>query len=213
MSKILDRLDQARGRALEVGVHLPLGACSKMQAQVTGLDAGRLKRFYAELVTRGEQRLKPVEKVVRKSGLERPGSAPRRARKQVKRSRSGAASDIPHLRRVAAPQSASQLPVSGYKSLTVQDILVRLHGLTQSDLARVYKYERAHEDRSTVTEWIESRFIELPIATYDSLTVEEIAARAERLSSPDLKLIRKYEADTKARSTILEKLDSLIAES
>ena len=87
----------------------------------------------------------------------------------------------------------------------------RLKGLTQTDLARVYKYEKAHEERATILDAIDSRLVALPIATYDSLTVEEINGRLDGLSPQELKALRRYESDTKVRSTIIEKIDTLLA--
>jgi hypothetical protein len=72
----------------------------------------------------------------------------------------------------------------------------------------VYKFEKAHENRSTILEAIESRFVDLPIPTYDDLTVEEIGDRLAALSQDQLKTLRRYENDTKARVTVIEKIDS-----
>ena len=50
----------------------------------------------------------------------------------------------------------------------------------------------------------------LPIADYDSLNVRQATARLEGLSVEELRQVRDYEARTKNRSTLLEKLDEEI---
>ncbi|MDQ4125505.1 MAG: hypothetical protein M3134_07900, partial [Actinomycetota bacterium] len=126
--------------------------------------------------------------------------------------RAGAAADTiaPKLPRVAAPRKASELPIKGYADLTAAEIVAATKGLTQTELARVYKFERANDNRSTVLEAVESRFVELPIPTYDALNVGEIVERLDGLTAEELKVVRRYEADTKARTTVLDKIDALI---
>jgi hypothetical protein len=52
--------------------------------------------------------------------------------------------------------------------------------------------------------------VDLPIATYDALTVDEITSRIDGLSQSELKTIRRYEKDTKARATVLEKIEAAL---
>jgi hypothetical protein len=49
-----------------------------------------------------------------------------------------------------------------------------------------------------------------PIEGYDELTVDELSARLDGLSSEDLRVVRDYEERTKNRGTILEQLDRRI---
>lgn len=211
MPKITERLEDVRTRAVELGVYLPLGAYAKVRDQISDLNRQRLQSLFQDLIDRGQVRLQPVERTVRRRGNDAQESARSTVKKTAKRAQAVSAAVAPKLPRVAAPKSASDLPISGYNSLTAADIVSRLQGLTQTDLARVYKYEQANEDRSTILEAIDSKLIDLPITTYDALTVDEIVSRLDKLSQKELKLIRRYEQDTKARSTILEKLDSLVA--
>lgn len=211
MPKITDRLDDVRTRALELGVYLPLGAYARVRDEISDLDRPRLQSLFKDLIVRGQGRLEPIERTVRRRGNDAQTSARSIVEKTAKRARAASAAVAPKLPRVAAPKSASGLPISGYNSLTASDIVSRLQGLTQTDLARVYKYEQANEDRSTILEAIDSKLIDLPIPTYDALTVDEIIARLDKLSQKELKVIRRYEKDTKGRSMILDKLDSLVA--
>jgi ABC-type transporter Mla subunit MlaD len=54
------------------------------------------------------------------------------------------------------------------------------------------------------------RSARFPIEGYDELTVDELSARLDGLSSEDLREVRDYEERTKNRETILEQLDRRI---
>jgi hypothetical protein len=51
---------------------------------------------------------------------------------------------------------------------------------------------------------------QFPIEGYDELTVEEVSARLDALSTEELREVRDYEERTKNRDTILEQLDRRI---
>jgi hypothetical protein len=217
-----DNMDKLRTRALEIGIYLPLGAYSKVRDQITDLDAAGLRKLYSDLVGRGQQRMQPMERAVRRRSArverrvqESAGTVASRTRREAtktaRRAEAAASATAPKMPRVAAPTDASKLPIGRYDSLTADEIAQRTRGLTQTDLAKVYKYEKANQNRATVLEMIESKFIDLPIPTYDALTVEEIDSRLSRLSKVELKRLRRYEESTKARSTVIQRIDSRIA--
>jgi hypothetical protein len=54
------------------------------------------------------------------------------------------------------------------------------------------------------------RSAQFPIEGYDDLTVEEVSARLDALSTEDLREVRDYEERTKNRETVLEQLDRRI---
>src|SRR5687767_1907134 len=54
------------------------------------------------------------------------------------------------------------------------------------------------------------RDAQFPIEGYDELTVEEVSARLDALSTDDLREVRDYEERTKNRETVLEQLDRKI---
>jgi hypothetical protein len=211
------RAERIRARAVELGVYLPLGAYARVREELTDLNGARLRRLLDGLVDRGQERLEPIEGLVRRGRNDvtkeigkRTGEAKTTARKAAGRAVAAADAVAPKLPRVAVPKKPSDLPIAGYASLTVNEISSRLKGLTQTDLARVYKFERANEDRTSLLNAIESRFVELPIATYDGLTAEEIVDRLDKLQAAELRTVRSYESDTKNRSTVLDKVDSLL---
>lgn len=217
MPIVTDTVERVRSRAMELGVYLPLGAYATVREGLTDLNAQTVRRVYTDLVDRGQDRMQPVERVVRRRtqqvedrAEQVAGEVRKTARKTT--ARAGAAADViaPKMPRVAAPKKASELPIKGYESLTAAEIVAATKGLTQTELARVYKFERANDNRSTVLEGVESRFVELPIPTYDALNVSEIVERLDGLSPEELKVVRRYEADTKGRTTVLDKVDALI---
>lgn len=216
MPNVTETVDRVRTRAMELGVYLPLGAYAAAREGITDLNAPRFRKIYVDLVDRGQDRLQPVERVVRRrtqqvedGAREVASEVGKTARKGVDRAEAAADTVAPKLPRVAAPKKASELPIKGYANLTAAEIVAETKGLTQTELARIYKFERANENRSTVLEAVESRFVELPIPAYDALTATEIVERLEGLSPEELKVVRRYENDTKARSTILDRIDSL----
>ena len=218
MPTVNDTVERAARRALEWSVYLPLGAYARVRDELADLDARQIRALYGDLVGRGQRRLEPFERAARRragrAGDEARAAA-QRARRRADRSRARArtatADVAPKLPRVGAPKRASDLPIKSYGSLTADEIVSRLRGLTQADLARVYKYEKAHQNRSTILDAIDSKLTPLPIPGYDALTVDEINARLESLSDDELKTIRRYEADTKARTTILDRIDARLS--
>ena len=210
-------IERVRERALELGVYLPLGAYSAVRDEIVDLDPKRVRKLYDGLVDRGQNRIDDAQKVlktrtrgIRRQAKDTAGDVASTTRKATKKASTAANNIAPKLPRVAAPKTASELPIQSYNSLTASEITSRLKGLTQTELAKVYKFEKAHEDRATILEAIDSKLIVLPITTYDALTVDEINSRLERLNSDDLKVIRRYENDTKARVSVLDKIDALL---
>ncbi len=193
---------QVRERALELGVYLPLGAYARVRDEVARLSPASVRRVFDDLVARGQDRLDPVQRRVRRRPAAKTAVAT--AARQVQKATG------PKLPRVATPKDVSELPIAGYDSLTASEIVTATRGLTQTDLAKVYKYERAHDNRSTVLEAIEPRFVELPIPNYDALSAEDVVARLDALSAEQLKTLRRYESDTKDRKTVIERIDALL---
>lgn len=210
-------IDRVRERAVEFGVYLPLGAYSAVRDEIVDLDSKRVRKLYEGLVDRGQNRVDDAQKVlktrtrgIRRQAKDTAGDVASTTRKATKRASAAANTIAPKLPRVAAPKTASELPIQSYNSLTASEITARLKGLTQTELAKVYKFEKAHEDRNTILEAIDSKLIVLPITTYDALTVDEINSRLERLSKDELKTIKRYESDTKGRAGVLDKIETLL---
>jgi hypothetical protein len=207
----LDLLKNARRTAVELGVYLPLGAA--LAARDLVLSRDRLADLYEELVGRGREGLGSVVQRPRQQ-LERVkvelGEIAREARHET-----GEALEDARVETAGsasgriAPPTAEQLPIEEYEELTAQQIVARVTRLTQDELDRVRAYERENRNRATILQAIEPRMGELPIQGYDGMTAAEVVRRLGDLSKAELRLVRDYEARTKSRSTIPERIDSL----
>ena len=214
-------LGKVRERAVELGVYLPLGAYARVRDEVEDLSAPNFQKLYQDLISRGETRVEPLERIVRRRArkaerdvksvaTQATRQAKSTARKTTRKATAASAAVAPKLPRVAAPRKASDLPIKSYASLTASEIVAELKGLTQTELAKVYKFEKAHENRSTILESIEGKLVNLPLPTYDAMTVDEINGKLDNLNESQLKTIRRYESETKDRTTIIERIDSLV---
>ncbi|MBW3607156.1 MAG: ferritin-like domain-containing protein [Actinobacteria bacterium] len=102
-----------------------------------------------------------------------------------------------------AVASEEDLPISGYDSLTAEQIVKQLPALSQVDLTKVEVYERKTQDRSTVLERIEALRGDEPWPGYDEMNAAEIV---ERLRDGDEALATKardHERAHKGRATVL----------
>jgi ferritin-like metal-binding protein YciE len=96
---------------------------------------------------------------------------------------------------------AQRTPVANYDELNAGQVAARLGDLSQSDLAAVLAYERAHRNRRTVIERAETLTTPEPWDGYDDADVVEILAR---LDEPVAGSVRDYESRHRRRVTILE---------
>jgi hypothetical protein len=230
-------VDKFVSKAVDATVHLPLGIYDRTREQLADVDAKRFRKSFEglieDLIDRGQDRVQPLERRLKRAGRkaeagisEAVGEAQRTTRtvkkaaqkttkraqkttQQTARRTAERTSAAKPLSGVAAPATASELPIESYGSLTADEIVSRLNGLTQTDLSKVYKFEKVHENRATVLNAIEAKFVTLPIPTYDTLTADEIVDRLNELDESELKTIKSYESATKMRSTVLERIDAL----
>jgi hypothetical protein len=103
------------------------------------------------------------------------------------------------------------LPIAGYSRLAVDKIPARLVGLTNSELALLFKYERANKNRAKVTDAIDAQLVDLPMPTYDKMTSPAILDSLNGLTRGELRTIKGYEARTTNRLPIIDRIDELLA--
>lgn len=193
------------------------------------------------LIDRGQDRIRPLERRLKREGRKVEGevsqivdkakratsSAKKTAKKNTQRAKKTTRKTTSKTAQRAkkttskttrktaaagrAPRVASELPIASYATLTADEIVSRLTGLTQTDLAKVYKFEKAHGNRATILDAIDDRLVALPIPTYDALTADEIIERLEKLDESELRSLKRYEAATKMRATVLERIDSRLS--
>jgi ferritin-like metal-binding protein YciE len=102
-----------------------------------------------------------------------------------------------------AVASEGDLPLSGYDQLNAAEVVERLAGLSQIDLAKIDSYERRHESRTTVLSRITSLRTEEPWPGYDELTVSEIRESLDGANDDLVKRVRAYERSHKDRIGVL----------
>ena len=103
-----------------------------------------------------------------------------------------------------AVASASDLAIARYDALTVDEIVARLPGLSQIELAKVDGYERRHDNRTTVLSRITSLRGREPWPGYDELSVSEVAAVLAKADEGRVKETASYERSHKNRAGVIE---------
>src|SRR5918992_1614709 len=68
MATQTSRIDRLRSRAVDLGVYLPLGAYAAVRDGITDLDRKRVRKLVTDLTGRGQERLEPLERLVRRRG-------------------------------------------------------------------------------------------------------------------------------------------------
>jgi ferritin-like metal-binding protein YciE len=100
--------------------------------------------------------------------------------------------------------NSDELPIARYDSLTAEEIVKKLNGMSQRELAVVEAYEATNEARKTILEKIESLRGQEPWTGYDEQTVDEITAALRDASESVVEKVRTYERGHKNRQSILK---------
>lgn len=104
----------------------------------------------------------------------------------------------------AAPTATPDLPIPGYDTLTADEVVSRLRGLTQSELAVIERHERGAQARQTVLERTASLRENEPFAGYDEQNVEAIRSALSDADEARLRAVREYERRHKERAGVLD---------
>ncbi len=96
------------------------------------------------------------------------------------------------------------LPINNYDDLNADEIVKRLKGLSQDELARVQTYESMNESRKTILERVESLQGDEPWPGYDDQTVAEINKALSDAGPSVVEAVRNYERSHKNRSSVLK---------
>jgi len=124
------------------------------------------------------------------------------ARAAARASRSAPALAVAEDRVKGVLADGDELPISGYDSLSAQEVASRLSQLSQSELTEISAYEAAHEKRRTVLTRIESLRESEPWSGYDEMTVAEIRSILD--DGEDADRVAAYERRHKARAGVLD---------
>ena len=105
---------------------------------------------------------------------------------------------------VRATPTSDEPPSAGYDDLTASEVVERLPGLSQEQLAAVDRYERAHEDRSTVLDRVDALSGDEPWDGYDTQGVADIRAALRDADESTVARVREYERRHKGRAGVLD---------
>ena len=103
-----------------------------------------------------------------------------------------------------AVASEQDLPIARYDSLTAADVLEKLSGLSQIDLAKVDAYERKNQNRSTVLGRTSALRADEPWPGYDELNASEVNAVLGEGDEDRAKQARAYERSHKNRNSVIQ---------
>jgi ferritin-like metal-binding protein YciE len=182
--KMLERVMREIPRLTDVVVGADVKGESSYDVTTTGVadsarDAGRATKAGARKTTTTTKRTARQARKV-------PGVA--RAEGQVK----------------GAVASEGDLAIARYDALTAEEILGKLAGLSQVDLAKVEAYERRHQNRNTVLSRVETLRGDEPWAGYDELTAGEVQAVLSEGDDARAEQVRSYERSHKNRAGVLK---------
>jgi poly(hydroxyalkanoate) granule-associated protein len=110
-------------------------------------------------------------------------------------------------------------PIHNYDTLNVEEINAVLPGLKLDDLYTVEEYEATHNKRVTVLREVERQIadrlsengeITEPFLGYQALRAEEVVAKLETLSLPELRHVKLYESTHAKRVTVQREVERQI---
>ena len=125
----------------------------------------------------------------------------KRASRQARKAPGGAQAEIQQKRSSAAPD---RLPIRRYRSLSTEAVLSELSELSESDLGKIYSYERANRNRPAILSRIRVLRGEEPWAGYDELTVAEVEAVLNEGDYQRAQDVLVYERAHKNRSEVIQ---------
>jgi ferritin-like metal-binding protein YciE len=102
-----------------------------------------------------------------------------------------------------AVASASDLAIPRYDTLNADEIVARLSGLSQMDLAKIDGYERRNQNRNTVVTRIGALRGDEPWPGYDDLTAAEVQAVLSEGDDERAEQVRSYERTHKNRAGVM----------
>jgi hypothetical protein len=95
------------------------------------------------------------------------------------------------------------LAISGYDELNADEVVARLTGLSQVDLAKVESYERRGAARTTVLSRIAALQDDEPWPGYDDMTVQEVQQALGDADEDLAARVRGYERAHKDRAGVI----------
>jgi len=104
------------------------------------------------------------------------------------------------------------LPIANYDGLTSADIVDKLPGLSQIDIAKIDAYERKQQNRTTVLSRVAALRGNEPWPGYDEQTVDQIEKALTAIDDESkLKGVRDYERSHKSRAGVIRATERELA--
>ena len=103
-----------------------------------------------------------------------------------------------------AKGARNDAPLPRYDSLTAAEVVARLRALTQSELAKVQRYEQRGEGRQTILKRVDSLREKEPWRGYDTATVKEVRERLARAKADRVTAVRDYERRHRNRTGVMD---------
>jgi ferritin-like metal-binding protein YciE len=110
-----------------------------------------------------------------------------------------------------APASEEDLPIARYNELTADEIVGRLPGLSQVDLAKIDAYEGKNQSRTTILSRVSSLRGDEPWAGYDELTANDVVSALSDADDARAAAVRDYERAHKDRAGVLKATERELA--
>lgn len=166
---------------------------AKLVASIRGDEERMLKRIMLEIPTLTDAVVRAEIEDHPSNGMPEPAAAevtrkvarrpsntarqtPARARRPIGQARKGSGSTQVERQGRRSGASQERLPIQRYRSLSTEEIVRELSGLSVSDLGKVDSYERKNKNRAGILSRIRVLRGEEPWAGYDERTVSEIEA-------------------------------------
>lgn len=225
--KILKNAKEAcASEALEIATYTALEhlaravddeATAKLAVSIRAEEEKMLDRVVRELpkltaaVVRAELHHEPSYDIAETGAADAVREVAQAARRVQKQARRGARSArrVPGVVQAegqvkGAVASEEDLAIAGYDKLTASEVIDRLAGVSQVELAKIASYERRHQNRSTITSKIESLRGREPWPGYDELSIAEIRAVLVEGDETRAGEVRAYERSHKNRAGIMQ---------
>jgi hypothetical protein len=175
-------VDRFVSKAVDATVHLPLGIYDRTREELGDVDAKRLRKSFEGLLEDFIDR-----------GQDRVKPLERRLKREGRRAEAEISEAVDKAQRTTRETKKTAKRTTPRAQKTARKTTRRPSGPRPQRVAAA----RTAGD--------------LPIASYGSLTADEIVDRLDKLDESELKTIRRYESETKMRSTVLERIDSLLS--
>jgi hypothetical protein len=105
--------------------------------------------------------------------------------------------------------SRDSLAIDRYDRLDAEDVLPRLGRLSQVELTEIEGYERAHAQRAQVLNKLRYLRGDEPVAGYDAMSPDDVAAALHDADLTTISRVRAYERRMRRRDAVLADVERL----